>query len=340
VYVVTFTGGGQTTLTAGPGPIQIISQVGPQGAASTVPGPTGPTGYTGDRGQLLIVTMTGTTPVSWSINNGGVNIIAQTGPTGQRGDPGPASVGAQGPTGATGTFQTNYTGEVKAGKFTATSTVSAPTHTGNVGYFNDFYFGGVSVWSGMQQIALANGVNAAYPGNSLSGNITYQRIGKFTAVPGGAVIKINYVHCIRFNVNDAITQNGITQPKGPQIIDLCIYFYTSNNGDYVQMPDGTKVQGYGWCTSTHVTNAPAAVYVKSAYTGTAASTDPRDFDFYVETGPYVGNPIITAATSAFWTPNYLDGGGTARPTNALRLPMASVMHSSNANYLSVNAAIV
>ena len=213
--------------------------------------------------------------------------------------------------------------------------------TGNVGYFNDFYFGGVEVFLSMQQIALANGVNAAYPGSSVSGGLTYQRIGKFSAIPGGSVIKINYVHCIRFNVNDAITQNGLTLVKGPQLIDLCIYFYTSNAGDYVQMTDGTKVQGYGWCTSTHVTNAPAAIYVKSTWTGDPTnSTDPRDFDFYVQTGPYVGSPIITAATSAVWTPNYRDGAGTVRPTNALRLPMASVMHSANANYVSVNAAIV
>jgi hypothetical protein len=57
------------------------------------------------------------------------------------------------------------------------------------------------------------------------------------------------------------------------------------------MPDGTKVQGYGWCTSTHVTNAPAAVYVKSSMDGRLRpSTDPRMFDFYVQTGPYVGKP--------------------------------------------------
>jgi hypothetical protein len=212
--------------------------------------------------------------------------------------------------------------------------------TGGVGYFRDFYFGGVNAWSGFQQIALANGVNAAFPGNSWSGDVTYQHIGTFTAKPGGAVIKINYVHCIRFNVNDAISRQGISKPKGPQIQDLCTYFYTANNADHVLMPNGTKIQGYGYCTSTHVTDSPGGVYVKSTWTGDPASDEPRVFDFYVQTGPFVGEPIITAATSGTWAPNYSDNTGTTRPTNALRLPMASVMHSANANYVSVNAVIV
>jgi hypothetical protein len=222
---------------------------------------------------------------------------------------------------------------VKAGKFTAT-TVSAPTVTGNVGYFNDLTIGGVRLWPGIQQIVTANSVSASYVGNSWSGFSTFQGIGTFTAPPGGTVIKINYLHCIGFNINDAVNQSCVPQAKGPQMIDLCIYFYTSNNGDYVQLPGGAKLGGYGWCTSTHVSRAPYNVYVLSQYTGPVSSNDPRDYHFYVETGPFVGNPIVTAATSGTWTPNYSDYAGTTRPTNACKLPMATVMHSMNANYVT------
>jgi hypothetical protein len=90
----------------------------------------------------------------------------------------------------------------------------------------------------------------------------------------------------------------------------------------------------GWCTSTHVSRAPINVYVWSEYTGSASSNETRNYDFYVETGPFVGNPIITAATSGTWTPNYFDYAGTTRPTNACKLPMATVMHSMNANYVT------
>ena len=118
------------------------------------------------------------------------------------------------------------------------------------------------------------------------------------------------------------------------MVDLCMYFYTSNPGDHVQLPGGAKLCGYGWCTSTHVSRHPYNVYVLSQYTGPVSSNDPRDYEFFVETGPFVGNPIVTAATSGTWTPNYSDYAGTTKPTNACKLPMASAMHSANNNYVT------
>ena len=165
-------------MTAGTGPIQIISQVGPQGAASIVPGPTGPTGFTGDRGPVLIVTMTGSTPVSWSVSDGPVNIIAQTGPTGRQGDPGPQSrtagpTGATGPQGPQGSFQTNYPGTISADTFEGNYFTSSHVLTANIGNFQTIYLNGENVYSNVLSILKNRSVTSSLLGSSADGGYKY-----------------------------------------------------------------------------------------------------------------------------------------------------------------------
>ena len=129
---------------------------------------------------------------------------------------------------------------------------------------------------------------------------------------------------------------GYPTTYGPQIIDLCIYFYTSNGGGAVLIPNGTKIRGWGYAVSTHVSPMPLAVYVTTSYTGTYTSNDPQNYEFYVAMPYYVGNPIVTAATSGTWTPNISDGPGSSTvPTYGIQLPIASNMTSMVKTYSTV-----
>jgi hypothetical protein len=205
--------------------------------------------------------------------------------------------------------------------------------SGVQGNFGGIIVGGSEIWSGAQQIVVSNAVSSRYPGWSFSGSVTYQHIGTFTAPCGGVALKVNYMSCISFNVNASVSQAGLASSLGAQIVDLCIYFYTSN-GDYVLLNNGAKLRGYGWCTSTHFTNFPLSVIVTTSYTGAANSSTPQTYDFYVQTGPFVGSPIVTAATSGTWATNTNDLSGSTTAPGGYSLPIASVMHSANRNYIT------
>ena len=68
--------------------------------------------------------------------------------------------------------------------------------------------------------------------------------------------------------------------------------------------------GYGYAVSTHVTTNVQYIMVASP-----PATGPlQTFDFYIATGPWVGNPVLTAVTSQQWVP---DQSGT--PLSAIRI---------------------
>ena len=110
------------------------------------------------------------------------------------------------------------------------------------------------------------------------------------------MLKLNYVSCIYYNVDNTITQGGVAGALGPGIVDLTILFYTSNaSGSYILLPGGAKLYGYGYAISTHATNFPSAVYVSTSNTSLNPAT--QTFDLYVLTGPAVGCAMISAMTS-------------------------------------------
>jgi hypothetical protein len=81
------------------------------------------------------------------------------------------------------------------------------------------------------------------------------------------MLKLNYVSCIYYNVDNAITQAGVAGSLGPGIVDLTILFYTSNAaGSYLSLPGAAKLYGYGYAISTHAVNFPSAVYVSTSNT--------------------------------------------------------------------------
>ena len=78
----------------------------------------------------------------------------------------------------------------------------------------------------------------------------------------------------------------------------------------------------------HTQSFPLNVLVTTDYVGSNTSGESQTFDFYVQTGPFMGNPIVTAATCGIWTPFTTDGDGSlTAPANSVRLPIASISNS-------------
>ena len=149
------------------------------------------------------------------------------------------------------------------------------------------------------------------------------------------MLKLNYIACAGFNIYGSVSYGGVPLPNGPQIIDVCIYFYTSNI-EFIQLPNNIRIRGWGYAISTHVSTTPVAVYVATSYDGVATATAPQTYEFYVAMPYFVGNPIVTAATSGTWTPNLNDGSGSLSvPVNAIKLPIASNMTSMVRNYVTM-----
>ena len=314
--------GPASTVTGPTGPASTVTGPAPTvtGPASTVTGPTGPAsivpgpqGSQGVPGQLQLV-YTGAT-------QGVPGVPGSQGPTGPTGSPGADSravgpAGSQGPTGATGAFQTQYSGTITATNLAANLSVTAVQ-----GSFGDVNIGGTEVWSGVNQLIANQSVTSTYLGFNGDGNVRVQHIGSFTAPQGGVALKLNYIYCMGFNFNDIITTAGVSI-NASKIADLCIYFFTGNAHDYVQL-GSTLMRGYGWCTSTHTTSFAQNVFVTTTYTGSATSNAAQTFDFYVQAGPFIGSPIVTAVTPGVWVPatNSAVGSLTA-PANAVKLPIA------------------
>jgi hypothetical protein len=279
--------------------------------------------------------MTGTTAVTWNVGAGPVQIIAQTGPTGDISRTlGPT--GATGPPGATGAFQTNYPGTITASRFSATTQLNSP-----IGDFGTINVGGQDVY--LQTLTLINNrsVSSTYLSSSVDGNFRYVHLGAFTAPTGGVVLKLHFVVCAGFNIGDAVTTAGVTNQIS-QILDLCIYFYTSNAGDKVVLgsaPTQTVLRGFGWCTSTHTAQTPFSVFVTT--TGVAATTGSQTYDFYVLCQPFIGSPMVTAATTGLWQadPYGAQASSLARPAGAIKLPVASVNTSMTTVFRTINGGI-
>jgi hypothetical protein len=169
-------------------------------------------------------------------------------------------------------------------------------------------------------------------------------LGTFTAPTGGVVLKLNLVACSGFNINNQLTSTGAPTQQVSQLYDLCIYFYTSNaNGDKVTLGP-TVLRGYGWCTQTHTVQHPMTVYVTT--TGTASTGNGNaDYDFYVFAEPFIGNPVITVATSGLWRTDPIGattgtgGAMSTRPANSIKLPTASVNTSMTTVLQSIAGGI-
>ena len=81
------------------------------------------------------------------------------------------------------------------------------------------------------------------------------------------------------------------------------------------------------------------VYVTT--TGDANTTGQQTYDFYAYCNPFIGTPVLTAATSGVWQADAFAGffGSTAPPANAIRLPTASVSTSLTTVFQSVRGGV-
>ena len=119
---------------------------------------------------------------------------------------------------------------------------------------------------------------------------------------------------------------------------MTILFNTSNfglgtpGGDYIQITGNQKYYGYGYAISTHCTAMPYSVWVSTP--NTSLNPTSQTFDFFVQTGPYVGAAMVSVLTTDTWTPETGSGIVTTLPPYALQLPMSSNMHSMNQTYLT------
>ena len=286
---------------------------------------------------------------------------------------GPAGTSYTGPTGA---FQTGYNGQLTVGSLIASdsvvvthditcetiegqrctftfsnfdgvqvtngidcSTIRGDNCTFRDTGFDDIHFNdGTEIWDGVQQTVSAWSVtNNVLPQSLVSSQVLYH-LGTWAAPIGGVVLKLNVVSCIGININASITTAGayIASGPGPQIIDLTILFYTTNNRDYISLPNGVVFPGYGWCESTHVTNFPAAVYVQCSNTQAQPIGAFVTFDFWMQSGPMIGNPAVSVLSNnpTGWKPDYGGAYLPAAPQNAIKLPIASAMTSMCKNYVS------
>ena len=116
--------------------------------------------------------------------------------------------------------------------------------------------------------------------------------------------------------------------------DMNIVFNTSNAGDYSQVSGlpNVKFYGYGYAISTHCTAMPYSVWVSTS--NATLSPASQSFDFYVQTGPFVGCGMVSALTTDTWTPETGNGVVTTLPLYALQLQLSSSMHSMNQTYLT------
>jgi hypothetical protein len=246
--------------------------------------------------------------------------------------------GSTGNTGPTGTFATDYRGAITCNGLTCYNT----GNFGNLTVNNEIVMSGniasTSLWAGVKSTSRAYGVNQDMIALSCNGNATYQHLGTWTAPINGHFININYLHAQYFNINNSVSRFGTVAANGPTLIDLTIIFNTSNappNNDYIQPQGNLKYFGYGYGISTHCTAMPYSVWVNS--TNTQLNVTSQTFDFYVQTGPYVGCAMISEMTNDTWTPETgsgNNGGIVSLPTTAMRLPLASNGHSMNQVYLT------
>jgi len=218
------------------------------------------------------------------------------------------------------------------------STILCQTLTGGTGSFQSLTVGtqsvvslgvgqivGTGLWSGVASIAQSLSLPQYAMASSYTSASTYLHLGTWTAPVGGHVLKLNYLSCCGFNVNQAVssTYPGTITTYGPQIVDLNIYFYTSDGSSHATLANGTPVFGYGYGVSTHVTAAPQGLWV--------ATTGNMVFDFYLLTGPMIGNPVLTAMTSQTWVTDLASSAGSFQNTWQ-RLKIASSCTSLCKNY--------
>ena len=248
------------------------------------------------------------------------------------------NAGSTGATRPTGQFATDYRGAITCNGLTCYNT----GNFGNLTVNNEIVMSGnissTVLWAGVKSTSRAYGVNQDMIALSCNGSATYQHLGTWTAPINGHFIKINNVHSQYFNVNTSMSQLGVPAANGPTLIDLTIVYNTSNygtgspGGEYICPAGNLKYYGYGWAISTHCTAMPYSVWVNS--TNTQLNVTSQTFDFYVQTGPYVGCAMISAMTTDTWTPETGNGISSALPTTVLRLPLSSNMHSMNQVYLT------
>ena len=218
------------------------------------------------------------------------------------------------------------------------SSILCQTLTGGTGSFQSLTVGtqsivslgvgqifGTGLWSGVAAIAQSLSLPQYAMASSYTSASTYLHLGTWTAPVGGHVLKLNYLSCCGFNVNQAVssTYPGTITTYGPQIVDLNIYFYTSDGSSHATLANGTPVFGYGYGVSTHVTAAPQGLWV--------TTTGNMVFDFYLLTGPMIGNPVLTAMTSQTWVTDLASSAGSFQ-TNWQRLKIASSCTSLCKNY--------
>ena len=187
---------------------------------------------------------------------------------------------------------------------------------------------GTGLWSGVATLSR----NLALPQYAMASSYltsqTVVHLGTWTAPVGGHVLKLNYLSCCGFNVNQAVssTYPGTITSYGPQIVDLDIYFYTSDGVSHATLANGSPFYGYGYGVSTQVTATPQGIWV--------TMNQNMVFDFYVYTGPMIGNPVLTAMTSQTWVTDLTSASGVL-PANAQRLRIAANCTSMVKSYTTL-----
>jgi hypothetical protein len=122
----------------------------------------------------------------------------------------------------------------------------------------------------------------------------------------------------------------------PQEYEVVVYFHTGDGTKTLPVTGNTTgsanaCMGYGWGVHTSGYGPPLGVFVAPS------PSDSTVYEFWVLLAPYSGRPLVTAASTAQWTPS-LAGPAAALPTTGyIQLPLSPVYHgySSTRSYVKV-----
>jgi hypothetical protein len=149
----------------------------------------------------------------------------------------------------------------------------------------------------------------------------YYRVGVLTADQGGEMLRLSVIACgYTYLLSIPPSTTPLTQPY-----EIVLYFFTGDGSKTIPVTGNTSGQantcmGFGWGTHTSNYKPPLGVFVAPTPGNTSR------YEFWVSLALYSGRPLVTASTTAQWTPS-LAGPSSALPTTGwLQLQLYPVMH--------------
>jgi hypothetical protein len=169
--------------------------------------------------------------------------------------------------------------------------------------------------------------------------VSYYQLGVWTAPQGGELLKLDIVACGSTYLAMLQTSNGAYAPAA-QPWHVTVLFHTGSTGsptvptvnNGLTTPTAT-CPGYGWGYHVSGWRPPwGGIYV------VPNPQNAQQFTFYARLDAYSGKPLITATTTAYWTPSFAGPLDALPNTGWVPLLLSPLQHgrSSASSYSIVN----